>query len=154
MAGQEGELGLQAAFRGAGADGPLLPREKGSVLRRRVLVWQNGKAVCMAQNGVARVPADFSPIDVKRAKSDAVCRREGLFGVCGRAVEHGSFASDNASEVPFTSELFALKYLKIATEIFTEQPAAKPPSSSYCTGLSVWKSLASAVTLKLSEFYD
>lgn len=53
--------------------------------------------------------AGFSPIDVKRDKSDSVCSREGLFSVCGRAAELGSFAFDNASEMLLASELFVLK---------------------------------------------
>ena len=54
---------------------------------------------------------------MKRARSDTVCSREGLFGVCGRAAALGSFAFDNVSEMPLASELFVLKYLKIVTEI-------------------------------------
>lgn len=45
-----------------------------------------------------------------------MCLKEGLFGVCGRAAELGSFAFDNASEMPLASELFVLKYLEIVTE--------------------------------------
>lgn len=96
-------------FRDAGTDGPFQPRGRSSVLRCNILVWQNCKAVCMTENGVAHMLADFSPIDVKRDKSDSVCSREGLFSVCGRAAELGSFAFDNASEMLLASELFVLK---------------------------------------------
>jgi len=44
-------------------------------------------------------------------------------GVCGRAPELGSFVFGD--EMPLASELLALKYLKIVTEIFTKQPVAK-----------------------------
>lgn len=77
-----------------------------------------------------------SPFDVKRAKSNTVRAKEGLFGVCGRAAELGSFAFDNVSEMLLASELFVLKYLKIVIEL-SKQPVAKKSSSSYC----IWKSL-------------
>lgn len=79
------------------------------MLRCSLPVWQNCKAVCLTRNGVAHTLADFSPIDVKRAKSDAVCSRAGLFGVCGRAAELGSFAFGNVGEMLLASEGLVLK---------------------------------------------
>lgn len=68
--------------------------------------------VCATRNEVGWILAGFfdlsffPPIEVKRAESDPACSPKGLFGVHGRAAELGSFASDNAVEMPFASEFF------------------------------------------------